>query len=201
MIKIIPAENCDLLYIDDLQKKNAEELAFYPKTAFEREIQNRRILIAKINNAPAGYLYHGAFREKLKIHQACIQYDVRGFLYGSQLVRFLIQLAEKFQCLSITLRCGSDINANKFWEAMGFYCEGITKGGVRRMRDINCWRFDLQKPLFITEVNPSSKKANSSIWRKSKNNNQNLNGGKRFLRGRGMKLYRQSLEENYENHS
>ena len=69
-IEIGPAVTADLVYIDSLQKKNAEELAFYPKVVFEREIENRRIILAKVNNEPAGYLYHGAFMPVLKIHQA-----------------------------------------------------------------------------------------------------------------------------------
>jgi len=198
MITVDTATLCDLDYIDDLQKKNAEELAFYPKVVFEREVENKRILIAKINDTPAGYLYHGAFGGALKIHQACIQYDVRGFLYGAELVRFLTRLAEHWRCLSITLRCGSDIEANKFWKAMGFYCEAVTSGGVRRMRDINCWRFDLQPTLFTTEVTPSQKLKDASIWRRGKakiSQNNNIDGGKGFLRGRNMMAYRQAIIE------
>ena len=44
----------DLKYIDHLQKKNAEELAFYPAVVFEREIDNERILLALVNKQHAG---------------------------------------------------------------------------------------------------------------------------------------------------
>ena len=37
------AELSDLTFIDYLQKKNAEDLSFYPKQVFEREIPNERI--------------------------------------------------------------------------------------------------------------------------------------------------------------
>ena len=194
MIDVGAATKNDLLYIDDLQKKNAEQLAFYPKIVFEREVGNCRILLAKINDTPAGYLYHGAFGKTLKIHQACIQYDVRGFLYGAELIRFLNRLAKNMGCLSITLRCGSDLDANKFWQAMGFYCESITAGGVRRMRDINCWRLDLQPILFTTKTNPSLKKTDASVWRKGrKKSGGKLDGGKGFLRGKKMQMYRTAI--------
>ena len=143
-IEVIPAQINDLKYIDHLQRKNAEELAFYPSQVFKREVENYRILLAKVNNEPAGYIYHGALTEQVKIHQACIEYDLRGQLYGAALVRHLIDIVKAYDGLSITLRCGSDIAANGFWKAMGFYCQGVTAGGIRRMRDINNWRYDLQ---------------------------------------------------------
>ena len=40
-----PALMSDLTYIDSLQKKNAEELAFYPSQVFEREVENFRVLL------------------------------------------------------------------------------------------------------------------------------------------------------------
>lgn len=177
----------DISYIDFLQKKNAEDLSFYPKIVFEREIENNRIILAEYNSEPCGYLYYGAFGMRLKIHQACIQYDLRGKLYGASLVSYLLGKAEERRVSSVHLRCGSDIEANGFWKEMGFYCEAVTNGGVRRMRDINCWRNDLQESLFITEIDPSSKKKDSSIWRKGKGK------GDRMARGKAKDEYRKSV--------
>ena len=44
-VEITPANNADLKYVDSLQKKNAEELSFYPSVVFESEIKNKRILL------------------------------------------------------------------------------------------------------------------------------------------------------------
>ena len=188
-ITVSPATADDLVYIDSLQRKNAEELAFYPKAAFEREIENHRILLARVNNEPAGYIYHGALSPTIKIHQACIQYDLRGQLYGAELINQLRQLAEAANCLSITLRCGSDIQANGFWSAMGFVCEGITPGGARRMRDINCWRYDISPQLFVMPVSPSEKSQDASLWRKNKGEKKS-----QFMRGAALKQYRAQIE-------
>ena len=189
LIDVAPAVSSDLVYIDDLKRKNEEELAFYPKAAFEREIEKHRILLARYNNEPCGYLYHGAFDTTCKIHQACIQYDLRGYLYGAELVNFFVGLCRAAHVSSVTLRCGSDIAANGFWQAMGFYCEAITPGGVRRMRDINCWRYDLNYGLFApTVVTPSEKQQDASIWRK-----REVTLGSQFLRGRALKDYRETI--------
>ncbi len=189
-IVVAPAIYDDLKFIDHLQRKNAEELAFYPNQVFEREIQNFRILLARVNGEPAGYLYHGAFNPVTKIHQACIEYDLRGQLYGSELVRAFSDIAKAHKVFSITLRCGSDIEANFFWGKMGFVCEAVVPGGIRRMRDINCWRLPLQRELFEPlTVNPSTKKQDSSIWAKRKSGA----GVSKFSRGRELKIYREKL--------
>tara|TARA_B100000427_G_scaffold260318_1_gene224596 strand:+ start:233 stop:847 length:615 start_codon:yes stop_codon:yes gene_type:complete len=183
-----PATIGDLKYIDHLQRKNAEELAFYPNQVFEREVSNHRVLLAKVNSEPAGYIYHGALGQVCKIHQACIEYDLRGQLYGAALIRNLFSLADASNVLSITLRCGSDIEANMFWKAMGFYCEAVTAGGVRRMRDINCWRYDLQQPLFVINQEPSDKKKDASVWQKRKSSADSS-----FQRGKKMRQYREKI--------
>jgi len=189
-ITVDPATASDLTYIDHLQKKNAEELAFYPSQVFEREVDNFRVLLARVNNEPAGYIYHGALTEQVKIHQACIEYDLRGQLYGAALVRHLIDLVQAYDGLSITLRCGSDIAANGFWKAMGFYCQGVTAGGIRRMRDINNWRYDLQPQLFVTETEPSVKKKSAALWRKHKDAHKISS----FKRGKALVEHRKMIE-------
>ena len=193
-IQVEPAVERDLVYIDHLQRKNAEDLAFYPKQVFEREILNHRILLARVNGEHAGYIYHGSLGHQVKIHQACIEYDLRGQLYGAALIRHLIDLASASNALSISLRCGSDIAANGFWKAMGFYCQGVTAGGIRRMRDINNWRYDLQPQLFVTQTDPSEKKKSAALWRKYKDENP-INS---FKRGKALTEHRKMIEEKDE---
>ena len=192
-ISVAPASLDDLTYIDSLQKKNAEDLAFYPKQVFEREIESQRILLARVNNEPAGYIYHGAFSDTLKIHQACIQYDLRGQLYGGELVRFLTDIASRMSSNAISLRCGSDIEANGFWKTMGFHCERVTQGGIRRKRDINHWFLQLQPTLFpMLTTDPSNKKKDASTWAKGRKKGFSTSS---FNRGKSMENYRKLIEE------
>lgn len=181
----------DLTYVDHLQKKNAEELAFYPKAVFEREVQNQRILLALVNNQHAGYLYHGAMGlDKVnKIHQACIEYDLRGQWYGAGLVRQLESMNQVLGADGISLRCGSDIAANQFWQRMGFSCIDIKPGGVRRMRDINVWYKAINAGFFaVDHIEPSDKKKDASIWAKRKNKSQSS-----MLRGKALLDYRNAI--------
>ena len=195
-LQIRYATSSDTKFIDHLQKKNAEDLSFYPVGVFEREIENQRILVALVNAEPAGYLYHGAIKldYPLKIHQACIQYDLRGNWYGAGLCGFLEDLASIGGSRFISLRCGSDISANTFWQNMGYKCVQITPGGIRRMRDINVWQKLLSKDLFgFEEIQPSKKKKDASIWAKrDKTKKQNS-----MLRGKALLDYRKKILEEH----
>ena len=138
---IIIKEHPDLLtYIDSLQKKNAEQLSFYPKQVFEREQKNGRLYLGMLNGEPCGYIYVGAAGGDVKCHQVCIQYDARRKLYGAMLVMALENYANQSMSSSITLRCGFELEANKFWKELGYNCIAVKQGGVRRMRKINVWR-------------------------------------------------------------
>jgi hypothetical protein len=126
-----------LLFIDSLQRKNAEQLSFYPNQVFEREQKNGRLYLGMLNGEPCGYLYVGAAGGDVKCHQVCIEYDARRKLYGAMLVVALENYANESMSNSITLRCGFDLEANKFWKEMGYNCIAVKQGGVRRMRKIN----------------------------------------------------------------
>lgn len=179
----------DLTYIDSLQWKNAKTLSFFPRLVLERECRAQHIILAEVNGEPAGYVYHGALRETFKIHQACIQYDLRGMLYGAQLVSWVLKLGEKANVNSVKLRCGSDIDANWFWRAMGFYCEAVVDGGFSRGRKLNQWVYYINEPLFKTVVEPSSQAKDYSL--------RKLGGvaNNKFLRGAASEKYRRQMLE------
>ena len=144
----------DLKYIDSLQVKNSTELSFYPKDALQREIDLRRIVLAIVNNCHAGYLYFGAinYGKPVKIHQACIEYDLRGNWYGTALIQYLEKYVFINQADGISLRCRSNILANKFWKLSGFECVLVTPGGKMRNADINTWYKKINKDLFGLKI-------------------------------------------------
>lgn len=167
---IIVKDHPDIItYIDMLQKKNAEALSFYPKQVFEREKEKGRLFLGLLNNHPCGYIYVGAYGGDVKCHQVCIQYDARRKLYGAMLVVALEDYAKKYSSNSVTLRCGFDLDANKFWQEMGYNCINIVEGGIRRMRKINIWRKYLKEQLFDDVIlEPAKGKTDASLWRKHK---------------------------------
>lgn len=179
-------------YVDYLQRKNAENLSFYPLQVFEREKKNGRIFLGLLNNHPCGYLYVGSGGRDVKCHQICIQYDARRKLYGAILYQRLEQYAIDHSSFSITLRCGFDLEANQFWKEMGFNVIKIEDGGIRRRRKINIWRKYLQKQLFEDEILiPSVGKTDSSIWMK----NKQVGLISQFARKNKIKEYRKIVEK------
>ena len=177
-------------YVDGLQRKNAEALSFYPRQVFEREQAKGRLFLGMLNGEPCGYLYVGAQGKDVKCHQVCIQYDARRRLYGAAIVAVMEQYATEGQAASITLRCGFDLDANKFWKEMGYSCVAHHVGGVRRMRTINVWRKQLTAELFETlAIEPAAGVVDASVWRR----NKQAGIVTQFVRGKAMQDYRAAL--------
>ena len=187
---IVVKSHPDLLsFVDMMQKKNAEALSFYPSAVFEREAESGRLYLALLNGEPCGYIYRGA-SPNVKCHQVCIDYSLRRQHYGKALVHVLESDAidEKANCVS--LRCGFDLEANDFWQSLGYHVVDIQQGGARRQRKINVWRKPLALELFSDAVlEPATGKTSSTLWRKNKQTgivNQ-------FSRGKKLKDYQQII--------
>jgi hypothetical protein len=158
-----------LSYIDHLQKQNLDDLAFYPLTAFKAALTEGRIILCEDNNEPAGYLWHGPARAgfDIVIYQACVDYDSRKRTLGWAMVASLIAIGQRAGSNGIRLRCASSSESNLFWQAIGFYCTKVTRGGAKRSRDINHWRTDVAAPLFtVDSVDPSTTPIDLRPYRK-----------------------------------
>lgn len=181
-----------LKYVDDLQRKNADALSFYPKSVFEREAEKGRIFLSLLNGEPCGYVYIGAPNVDVKCHQVCIQYDARRRLYGAALVVAMEEYAQAARASSMTLRCGFDLDANDFWGAMGYGVIAHQQGGIRRLRTINVWRKQLTPELFTPlHIEAARGQQDSSLWAKHKHTGLIT----QFARGRSMRDYRAMLEK------
>ena len=149
-----------LTYIDHLQRQNADDLAFYPLTTLQDAIDSGHVLIVRENDEPAGYLWFGAVRPSMDviIYQACIDYQARRRSLGWSLVGDLIQLATAGGSSGIRLKCASSADSNAFWQAIGFYCTRVTTGGIKRGRDINHYRTDVQPTLLVAPTTLASER-------------------------------------------
>ena len=177
-----------LSFVDMLQRKNAEQLSFYPMCVFEREHKAGRLFMGLLNGDPCGYIYVGATGSPtVKCHQVCIEYDARRSLYGARLVVAMEAYAIDGGSTGASLRCGFDLEANNFWESLGYTCVNVVNGGVRRMRRINVWRKQLKPELFADiGVQAEVGKTSATVWSKHKSTgivNQ-------FSRGKTLSDYR-----------
>lgn len=137
-------------YLDKLQRTNADDLAFYPLTTLAKALEDGHVIACEDNGDPAGYLWYGALvgGRDLIIFQACVDYDSRRRHLGYGMVAELTAIARASGCTGIRLKCASSADSNEFWRAAGFVCTRVTAGGIKRGRDINWYRTDLQPGLF-----------------------------------------------------
>jgi hypothetical protein len=143
------AETIDMPFIMALQRKNRESLGGLPTPAIEDRILRRTLLLGLLNNEPAGYVMYDYRGGILRIPQACIQYDARRRHYGESLIATMMNSHP--EASEIRLRVASDLDANIFWQSLGFVCVGTVQGGSRRGRLLNLWQKWKTDRLFLPD--------------------------------------------------
>lgn len=147
----------DFKFIVSLQKANSKSVGFLTYTALCEYFDRRQVWVSRENGDPCGYLLFGSNRcvrpvrdpGVMKIVQACIQYDARRVKHATELVQRLERKAVCEGYERISLWCAEDLEANVFWELMGFNCIGTRIGGVSRgtSRMHNRWVKVLPRPF------------------------------------------------------
>lgn len=126
-------------YAAHLADRNSHALGFLPRTAYERAAEKHQLAAAWENDELCGYLLHGWKGPRLKIYQACIQYDSRRIEHGTDLVRGLIQIANDANMHRLSLWCAEDLDANAFWAALGFSHTATRVKRTRKRRPHRRW--------------------------------------------------------------
>jgi hypothetical protein len=124
----------DLKWIDSLQKKQSRELGFLPWKALEGKIKLGQVLIAMCIGKPAGYLIAADRYMKRDELGLITQMNVDP-LYRGQLVAAALLQAQfdrsAYGCKLYSCWCAQDLEANRFWEAMGFTAIAYRSGGKK----------------------------------------------------------------------
>jgi hypothetical protein len=158
-------------YLDKLQRENADDLAFYPLATLEAALEAGHVITCEDNGEAAGYLWFGAIRGgyDVTIFQACVDYSSRRRHLGWGMVAKLTQLATAGGATGIRLKCASSAESNEFWQVAGFQCTRVTPGGIKRGRDLNHYRTDIQPGLFtLPSVTPSERPIDMRAYNESK---------------------------------
>lgn len=159
------ATSKDIFLIDKLQRENTNAVGFIPKTIWEKYVfggeRNFTALICEANNDAVGYVLITPARTSYKyakIQQIAVRADARRLQYGKALIDVCTQYCEQFQRIGFTLRCRTDLESNKFWQALGFRKYGIwEKGkinhvGFKASEDINLWKIELNKNILSLDI-------------------------------------------------
>jgi hypothetical protein len=133
-ISVRPATMQDLPFLDSLQKQHNKALGFFPRAQMEGYVSNGWVLIAEdaATKQPLGYC---ASRDRyLKrdelgiIYQLCVSPGAQRKLVGAMLVREVFARSA-YGCRLYCCWCAQDLEANHFWESMGFAPIAFRAGG------------------------------------------------------------------------
>lgn len=127
MTEIRRATLDDLKYLDALRKKEGDAVGFIPMRRYEMEVNGERrgsIYLSWDNGEPTGFIYatHSG-RGTTRVMQVAIQEDARRMERASALVDAVVADGLKRHTWLTSLRCADDLDANHFWEALGFSLE------------------------------------------------------------------------------
>ena len=122
-ISIRLATVTDIKFIDDLQRKHARMVGWFPTKQIEGNIAKKAVLIAEANGDKVGYCIS---RDRYNKNDSCgIVYQLnvvpakhRG-LIGATLIKEVFNRAA-YGCKLFCCWCAQDLEANLFWESLGF---------------------------------------------------------------------------------
>jgi hypothetical protein len=135
----------DLPFLDQLQKQNGKALGFFPRAQMEGYVQNQWVLIAEdaATKQPLGYC---ASRDRyLKrdelgvVYQLCVAQGSQRGLIGATLVREVFNRAA-YGCRLFCCWCAQDLDANYFWESLGFVPIAFRGGSGKKKRVHIFWQ-------------------------------------------------------------
>lgn len=133
----------DLGYIDHVTRSEnyrTAALGFLPQSAYEAVITGigtrSRLWVAEADDDQVGYLYltPGQAGGSAKIVQVAVQEDARRNEYGTALVNEAERYASTLRRGGVSCSVATDLEAGRFWDAVGFELRRIVPGGNRRGR-------------------------------------------------------------------
>jgi len=131
-------------YAVSLHDRHHDQLGFLPRDTFELAARRGRLLIATENGEACGMLLVGQRNHVLRIHQTCVEEDLRRLKHATEMVAAALSLPGLNQVRQIKLRVADDLPANQFWRAIGCRVTHQTRGSIRRGRLINHYYLDVR---------------------------------------------------------
>jgi GNAT superfamily N-acetyltransferase len=149
---VLPATSADLPFVVSLQKAYHRALGFLPRAALDEKIRLGQVLLARTGRARAGFLHHGSpSRPEVRVFQLAVTRAAQGRGAGGALVDALLESAAGAR--GVSLRCLADLEANRFWKAVGFRLHA-TEPGARGTLNVWVRRIGSSPFHFVSRVHP-----------------------------------------------
>jgi hypothetical protein len=144
-VTVRPATIDDLPFIDALQKQHSDRVGFMQTAALRAKIEAGQVLIACADGAPEPLGYVMGADRYFKRDDVGIIYQLnvapgrqRGYI-GATLLAAMFERAA-YGCRLFCCWCAQDIEANRFWEAMGFVPLAYRAGSAGKSRVHIFWQ-------------------------------------------------------------
>jgi N-acetylglutamate synthase-like GNAT family acetyltransferase len=143
-VSVRPATIADLPFIDALQKQHTKQLGWMPTNALEGKLKRGHVIIAE-DEAKQGVGYCIGHDQYFKRDDVGIIYQLnvlptkqRG-LIGATLIKAMFDRAA-YGCRLFCCWCAQDIEANHFWESLGFVPLAFRAGSRGKQRVHIFWQ-------------------------------------------------------------
>ena len=156
-ISILNPEDIDS--VEELRKRNARTLGFFPYEALKDHLKKGTVLGLKTNtNRLLGYLLFARNAERFRIVHLCVDERHQGQGLARKLLDELKQL--RTTQTNIRLSCRRDYAANGVWPKFGFVPIGERRGRSRAGHRLTIWQYNLaesdQLGIFRSKVVPEA---------------------------------------------
>jgi N-acetylglutamate synthase-like GNAT family acetyltransferase len=142
-VSVREATLADLPFIDALQKKHNKQVAFLKEQALIGKINLKQIIIAEESGQAVGYIIGNDKYFKREnvgvIYQLNVSPGKQRNLVGAQLVKAMFDRAA-YGCTLFCLWCAQDLEANHFWESIGFVPLAFRAGSRKKDRVHIFWQ-------------------------------------------------------------
>lgn len=141
------ATAADTSFVLALQKQFANALGFLPRQAIEEYIARGRILITQDNDQHAGYVLSPR-RLRCSPHvtpivQTAIHFDAQRRHLGRHLIEHVAHAAQADGQSMLQAWCRRGLDANAFWQSLGFTAVGVRRPKTSRGEPLILWRLPL----------------------------------------------------------
>src|SRR5918993_641564 len=134
-VAIRPATIADVPFMDALQKKHSKQLGYFPTKQFEGYVAMGGVLVAECAGAAVGYCISKdryLKRDELGvIFQLCVAPGEQRKLVGASLLKSVFERSA-YGCKLYCCWCAQDLDANYFWESMGFVPVAFRAGSEKK---------------------------------------------------------------------
>jgi GNAT superfamily N-acetyltransferase/predicted nucleic acid-binding protein len=140
MVILLSKPSDVLPFLDSVIKHADQEkdaLGFFPNAVYRQFAAQGKLIVAVDGSHYLGHLLFGAVAPHARVLQTHVRRQSRSKGIGRRLVEELVRYAEEWNYISLTARVASDLEANQFYQSLGFRLVRTAAGGATRKRTIN----------------------------------------------------------------